>query len=174
MDPITLQALADFPRQLEAHYAAFPPGFVDWKPASWDGIPSESFSAIEQVCHVRDIEIEGYQVRLRRTLDEDCPLLPSIDSEAVAVERRYGGQDAAAALASFKQARSETVALIARLGAAQFDRVAEFEGYGPVSLRGLVHYLCSHDQQHLAGLQWLMGKIDSARASLPAPHDGER
>jgi hypothetical protein len=27
-----------------------------------------------------------------------------------------------------------------------------------------VHYLCSHDQQHLSGLQWLLGKIDVARA----------
>ncbi|ONO51272.1 damage-inducible protein DinB, partial [Burkholderia cenocepacia] len=26
----------------------------------------------------------------------------------------------------------------------------------------LVHYLCSHDQQHLAGMQWLLGKIDAA------------
>jgi hypothetical protein len=30
-------------------------------------------------------------------------------------------------------------------------------------LRALVHYLCSHDQQHLAGLQWLLGKVDAAR-----------
>jgi hypothetical protein len=28
-----------------------------------------------------------------------------------------------------------------------------------------VHYLCSHDQQHLAGLQWLLGKIDASRAA---------
>jgi hypothetical protein len=33
-----------------------------------------------------------------------------------------------------------------------------------VTLRALVHYLCSHDQQHLAGLQWLLGKLDAARA----------
>jgi hypothetical protein len=38
-----------------------------------------------------------------------------------------------------------------------------FEGYGRVTLRGLVHYLCSHDQQHLSGLQWLLGKIDAVR-----------
>jgi hypothetical protein len=45
----------------------------------------------------------------------------------------------------------------------QFDRTAFFEGYGPLTLRSLVHYLCSHDQQHLAGLQWLLGKIEAAR-----------
>jgi hypothetical protein len=25
-----------------------------------------------------------------------------------------------------------------------------------------VHFLCSHDQQHLAGLQWLLGKLARA------------
>ena len=28
----------------------------------------------------------------------------------------------------------------------------------PRRCAALVHYLCSHDQQHLAGLQWLLGK----------------
>jgi hypothetical protein len=28
------------------------------------------FSALEQACHLRDIEIDGYQVRLRRTCQE--------------------------------------------------------------------------------------------------------
>jgi hypothetical protein len=53
--------------------------------------------------------------------------------------------------------------LLASLAPAQFDRTALFEGYGPVTLRGLVHYLCSHDQQHLAGLQWLLGKAEASR-----------
>jgi hypothetical protein len=45
-------------------------------------------------------------------------------------------------------------------------RTAVFEGYGPLSLRSLVHYLCSHDQQHLAGLQWLLGKIEASRVQV--------
>ena len=94
MHPITFTALEAFPRALELHYAAFPPEFAHWAPASWDGVPSEPFTAIEQICHVRDIEIEGYQVRFRRTLAEDTPLLPSIDSEALARERDYGRADA--------------------------------------------------------------------------------
>jgi len=37
-------------------------------------------------------------------------------------------------------------------------RTGVLEGYGPLTLRSLVHYLCSHDQQHLAGLQWLLAR----------------
>lgn len=163
MHPITFSALEAFPRALEQHYAAFPPEFVHWTPPSWNGVPSEPFTAIEQICHVRDIEIEGYQVRFRRTLGEVSPLLPSIDSEAVAQERDYGRADAAQVFAQFRAARADTIAMLRGLSPTDLERPAVFEGYGAVSMRGLIHYLCSHDQQHLSGLQWLLGKIDAAR-----------
>lgn len=70
MNTITLSALADFPRQLEAHYAAIPAEFKHWAPPNWEGVPSEPFTAIEQVCHVRDVEIDGYHARFHRTLHE--------------------------------------------------------------------------------------------------------
>ncbi len=162
MNETTLNALVNFPQQLAAHYAAIPAAFKHWAPTSWDGVPSEAFTAIEQVCHVRDIEVEGYQMRFRRTLQEINPTLPSIDSEAIAQARHYGTQDATAALDCFRVARVETIALIAGLSTEQFNRTADFEGYGAVTLRSLVHYLCSHDQQHLAGLQWLLGKIEAS------------
>lgn len=162
-DP-TLQALAAFPSQLAAHYAAVPADFAHWAPPSWEGIPSERFTAIEQLLHVRDIETEGYHRRFRRTLAEDRPLLDDIDSYALATQRDYAATaDAPAALEAFRVAREETVALLAALGPADLARPAEFAGYGPVTVRGLMHYLCSHDQQHLAGLQWLLGQIEAAR-----------
>jgi hypothetical protein len=164
MNDATLNALRAFPDQLEAHYALIPATHTRWAPPSWEGVPSEALTAIEQVCHVRDIEIEGYQYRFERTLAEENPFLPSIDTEALAHDRRYGDSNAAQVLADFRAARAKTLRLLERLTLAQFGRLAVFEGYGPVTLRGLVHFLCSHDQQHLAGLQWLLGKIDSPGA----------
>lgn len=165
MDPITLAALADFPHRLEAYYSAVPVEHRNWRPVSWEGIPSEPFTAIEQVCHVRDIEIDGYHVRLRRTLHETNPLLASIDGERLAKERGYAAADTARIFRDFARARAETLALIAKLTPLELARVAEFEGYA-VTVRSLVHNLCSHDQQHLAGLQWLL-----ARMSAPPPNN---
>ena len=162
MNPTTLAALAAFPSQLEAHYAAIPEAFRHWAPASWEGVPSEAFTAIEQLCHLRDIEVEGYHVRFRRTLEEQHPVLASIDSEPLAVARGYGSADAKAVLAEFRAARARTMEILSGLGDAQLARTAVFEGYGPLTMRSLVHYLCSHDQQPLAGLLWLAGKIDAA------------
>jgi hypothetical protein len=161
MNATTLDALAAFPAQLAAHYAAIPDTHKHWTPPSWDGIPSEHFTALEQVCHVRDIEIEGYQLRFERTLGEDNPMLMDIDSETLAKERDYGSCDAAAAIEAFRRAREKTLGILRGLDDAKLARSATFESYGPVTLRSLIHYLCSHDQQHLAGLQWLLGKIEA-------------
>jgi len=164
MNSITLSALAAFPGQLEAHYAAIPAEFKHWAPPSWEGAPSEPFTAIEQICHVRDIEIDGYHVRFQRTLHEVNPTLLSIDGEALAKERSYATSSASEVFAVFRAARAKTVQLLSGLTPERFMRAAVFEGYGDLTLRSLAHYLCSHDQQHLAGLQWLLGKIESSRA----------
>jgi hypothetical protein len=58
-------------------------------------------------------------------------------------------------------ARARTIELISNLSAGEFARTAQFEGR-KVTVLGLVHYLCSHDQQHLAGLQWLLAGIEAA------------
>ncbi|HEY6412878.1 MAG TPA: DinB family protein, partial [Edaphobacter sp.] len=168
INPTTLSALATFPQLFEAHYAAIPAEFKNWAPASWEGVPSERFTAIEQICHVRDIEFDGYHVRFQRTLDELNPTLASIDSETLAKERSYAMSNAVEVLAAFCEARARTVKLISGLSPEQLARAAVFEGYGALSLRSLVHYLCSHDQQHLAGLQWLLGKIEASRNPIQA------
>lgn len=72
------------------------------------------------------------------------------------------------AFARFREARALTLAVLATLDEQRLARRAVFEGYGPTTRRGLVHFLCSHDQQYLAGLQWLSRQI----ASLP-PKQGQ-
>ncbi len=157
----TLAALAAFPQQLEAHFQAFPPDGIRWKPASWEGIPSESLSALEQICHVRDIEIDGYLRRFQCMLSETNPVLESLDTYALVEARNYDSADPAEVFAAIRAARLETVTLLAQLNESQLRREGYFEGYGQVTLKGLIHYLCSHDQQHLAGLQWLLGQMAS-------------
>lgn len=161
-----LDALAAFPAQLAAYYAEVPPAFVGWTPPDWTGIPSERFTALEQLWHVHDVEVDGYHQRFRRILEEAHPFLPDLGSEALAKARGYASREAEPALAGFRAARERTVALLASLDAAQLARTGLFEDYGPVTVRSLAHYLCSHDQQHLAGLQWLLGKIDAARSGI--------
>jgi DinB family protein len=154
--------LDDMPRQVELALRLIPADRLAWRPESWGGCPSETFSALEQVCHLRDIERDGYHLRIQRMLDEADPSLESLDSYEIARLRGYGEADVDAALAEFRDARTSTVARLRTVSDIQLARTGDFAEYGRLTLRALVHYLRSHDQQHLAGIQWLAGKIASA------------
>lgn len=162
MDQTTRHALADFPRQLQANFALIPEAYWNWEPGSWADVPSEAFPALGQICHVRDIEIDGYHQRIRRIREEAHPDLASIDGEALAVTRRYAEAKPAEVFAAIRAARETTLAMLDEVAPGEWNRTASFGSYGSVTLRGLVHYLSSHDQQHLAGLQWLLGRLTSA------------
>lgn len=161
---ITLNELVEFPARLARTYWAIPQTHRNWTPASWEGIPSEHFAALGQICHVRDIEVDGYHVRLRRMLEEQSPDLESLDGYDLARTRRYENADPAKVLDALTAAREHTVAIVRSLSDEQLARVGHFEGHA-LTVKGLLHLLCSHDQQHLAGLQWLLARIEAPNAS---------
>ena len=164
----TVESLAGFPPVLEAYFRSVPPHGRHWRPSSWEGIPSERLTAVEQVWHVRDVEIEGYRVRFARTLTETSPNLPDLPGEVMAQERGYAQADPELALREFADARATTVRAIRSFTAADLRRPAIFEGKS-TTLAGLVHFLASHDCQHLAGLQWLLAQLTSRSGSATAP-----
>lgn len=152
------------PDRLEAAFLVVPAEFRSWTPPSWEGIPGERFSPLGQVCHVRDIEIDGYHVRFARMLDEESPDLVSIDGYELAGSRNYEATDASEALAEFRKARATTVKLLQGLTPKQFERRGTFAEYGALNLTSLAHYLSMHDFLHLACLDWLLGQIHSTRS----------
>lgn len=150
--------LDGFPALLRRTLDDVPRAALDFAPQSWKEIPSEALTIRAQLCHLRDIEIDGYAKRFERVRDEDRPFLPSIDGMALARERRYESEDADAAIEAFAAARRKNVRLLSGFDAAELDRRAEFEGAGEATLRSLAHFLSSHDCQHLAGIEWLLAK----------------
>ena len=150
------------PQRFEALYRSVPAGYRAWTPDSWGGIPGERFSALGQLCHLRDIEIDGYHRRFRRVLAETDPALESVDGYALAESRRYAAADGEEALQAFRAARQVTLGILADLDASALKRGCSFDEYGRLSLEGLMHVLCSHDEQHLACMHWLLGKMASA------------
>lgn len=107
----------------------------------------DGFSLREQACHLRDVEREGYHVRVRRILAEDVPDLAGFDGGAVAKERNYRAQDARAAARDFAVARAELVAILSRATPAQLAREATIFGKR-ITLADLVAMIDEHDQGH--------------------------
>src|SRR4051812_23019129 len=108
------------PIRLAEAFRLVPVNRRTWVPPSWEGIPGERFSALGQVCHVRDIEIHGYQIRFSRMLDESVPSLVSLDSYELAKRRDYDATNSEEEIEAFSVARARTVELLESIEESQF------------------------------------------------------
>src|SRR5258708_11053139 len=118
-----LERLAAMPAFVEAAIEAASGEELAFRPGE-----EGEFSLVEHACHLRDLEREGYLVRVRRVLAEDTPALEGFDGAAVAPERRYLPQDAPAAPRDFPPAPSTPPRLPAPLTAPQPKAPPTFEG----------------------------------------------
>jgi DinB family protein len=120
----------------------------------------EEFSVVENVCHLRDIEVEGYTDRIGRILKQINPTLPDVDGARLAIERDYNSQELGPALETFRQTREQNVELLRKLAAIDLERKASLEGVGEITLSRLIEMMNEHDEGHLEELKHL-----AARAS---------
>ncbi|HEV8369671.1 MAG TPA: DinB family protein [Pyrinomonadaceae bacterium] len=119
----------------------------------------DEFSVLENVCHLRDIEIAGYRVRIQRILDEDQPMLSDIDGARLAIERDYNRQSLNEAMEAFTSARRQNVAVLTETAADDFEREGDMEGLGRITLRKLLEMMCEHDEGHIDDLRVIRARI---------------
>lgn len=117
------------------------------------------FSVLENICHLRDIEIEGYSVRLQRLLSEEHPRLPDINGGQLARERHYNQQPLQPAVDAFIQARHANLKLLEKLTATQLAHTGYLELIGEITLGRLLELWVEHDQGHIRELEKLRAAI---------------
>ena len=106
------------------------------------------FSLVEQLCHLRDIEREGYVVRIRRIVAEDMPELVDLDGTTMAERRDYQSQDLLAAWNDWAEARRESVRLLREHLPRHATRTGIFGGFGVITLEMLAQGIAGHDAGH--------------------------
>ena len=139
--PEALKRLGEMPAVLHAAISG----------ASQDGMRSrarpDSFCLIEHACHLRDLEREGYALRLRRMLEEQSPTLADFEGDVIARERDYMAQDAGRAAAQFAAARAAFVERARSLTAREMSRTASFMGR-TITVCDLLAMMVEHDRGH--------------------------
>ncbi|MEO5693597.1 MAG: DinB family protein [Usitatibacter sp.] len=116
------------------------------------------FSLREHACHLRDLEREGFLVRVRRLVSEQSPRLEPFDGGAVAVARDYPSQDARIAAREFAAARRELTGMLAPLTADMMEAHAFF-GDQPVTFGELVSMMVGHDREHREDIDQLLAHL---------------
>jgi hypothetical protein len=137
------QKLEETPALLQKLTSPLSGGTLRWKKSTAD------FSILENICHLRDIEQEGYAVRIQRLLREANPLLPDIDGGQLALDRQYNEQPLQPALAAFTAARLSNVRVIRGLSNRQLGQGGTLETVGEITLETLLRMIREHDQDHL-------------------------
>ena len=116
--------------------------------------PSE-FSLVEHACHLRDLEREGYLVRVRRMMSETEPALHGFDGGAIAAARDYPSEDADAAARDFAAARSDLLDLVRPLTPRQLSREGTF-GDRRVCFADVIAMMVEHDRGHREEIEQLL------------------
>jgi hypothetical protein len=110
-------------------------------------VAADGFCLVEQACHLRDLEREGYLVRLERMLEEHHPQLAGFEGDVVARERDYVSQDAREAALEFAALRSRFLDRARALTAAEMRRTGDFLGR-TITVCDLLAMMVDHDAGH--------------------------
>ena len=109
-------------------------------PAGW--------SIVEIVCHLRDFD-EIFYRRARMMLEQDNPKLPAYDHEAMAIERAYQRQSAAAAYDELKASRRRFVDFFKCLTDDEWRRGGIHPERGGFAMTDALMQVSLHDIDHL-------------------------
>jgi hypothetical protein len=114
------------------------------------------FSIRENVAHLRDVDILGYERRLQLIAREDHPTLPDVNGAQLAIDRNYASLPIEPELAELERSRAASIDLLRTLDESMLERTAELETVGPVTLRELLERWIIHDSEHLAEMRSLL------------------
>lgn len=115
----------------------------------WDKRPDPSrFTLREMIAHLADWD-EIWAMRVDRFLNEDHPMLESIDEGVIAEERGYASQDPLANLELYRSRRAALVAKLRALPLESWSRTGHREFVGDMNLFEMAALITGHDGYHL-------------------------
>ena len=116
--------------------------------------PDDSFSPVEQVWHLTDLEREGFAVRIDRLARGGSPHLTDFDGAAIAKARNYRALSLAGGLAAFRAARERNISILRAVASAEvWAQSGTQEGVGSVSLCDMPSFMSQHDAAHRAEIE---------------------
>jgi hypothetical protein len=131
---------------IHAELAALGNDALAWHPASGE------WCVKEVVGHLVESERRGFAGRIRLILSSDEPSLEAWDQGAIARARRDCERPAAALITEFAALRRDSVALVAGLREADFQRGGRHTTVGHLRVGDLLHEWVHHDRNHLRQL----------------------
>lgn len=113
----------------------------------------DEFSVVEHICHLRDLECQGFFPRLLAMLTQSDPQLFDFDGAAVARSSNYLSEHCGEALKSFLRARIDNIAFVRGAPAGALARIGHYEAGSFVTLADVLDGMLAHDEDHIKRLE---------------------
>ncbi|MGB9641468.1 MAG: DinB family protein, partial [Anaerolineales bacterium] len=135
---------------LKATPAALPYLCNQLDPNDWNTrFQTGEWCQAEILCHLRDVEMEVNLPRIQKSLQEDNPFIPGIETDQWAEQRNYCLQSGQGALGTFIQSRLSLLAQLEALHPEDWLRQIRHAIFGPTTLLELVGFIAAHDRIHI-------------------------
>ncbi len=118
--------------------------------------PDGSWSPLEIVCHLRDVELEVNLARVQAILAEDMPFISMKHTDEWAEQRNYQAQNGEAALQVYTESRTQLIGILLSLEPEDWTRQGRHALFGPTSLREIVGFGVEHERKHLEQLRGVL------------------
>jgi DinB superfamily len=110
---------------------------------------AEGWSLKDIVAHLVDVEEVAFVERMQRMLDEERPLVRSIDPPARLAAGGYAARPLEELLKELEQRRARDVIWLRGLRAEQLGRVGVHDEVGEITVSDIAHQWAAHDMAHL-------------------------
>ena len=137
------EILATTPEKLTDEVSSFSRREMQTRPAP------HKWSVQEVLAHLDDLEEIGMRSRVAAMIEQDGPILNSIDPDARATEMSYQSRDARKSLASFTRQRRANLKWLEKLRPAQLRCKGTHPKVGEITVEELVTEWAFHDLSHL-------------------------
>ncbi|MEO8501106.1 MAG: DinB family protein [Vicinamibacteria bacterium] len=140
------EALGVGPKKLDDLTKALDDAVLRKKPAP------DKWSAMEVVCHLRDVE-RLWADRLVKTAFSEKPALYVLEVDGLAAKNHYNTQPLGVALKEFARLREDNLRLLRALPANQWKRTATHPRHGEIALERMVEIMIDHDRGHFGQIE---------------------
>jgi carbonic anhydrase/acetyltransferase-like protein (isoleucine patch superfamily) len=148
-----LDVIAETPRWVADRMTSHPETHWRERPAA------ERWSAIEVLCHLRDVDREIFAPRLERLLSGGRPTLEGVDLTGPERVRGYRSEAPAAVHRQWTAIREGLLARLRPLRPGEWERTGTHPRYGPYSLAEMIRRWAEHDLSHRRQLAEALGEF---------------
>ena len=152
-----LDELASMPGYLEQAFADLTPD--DRIRNGVDG----SFSPLEHIWHLADLEQQGFAVRIQRLKSEICPALENFEGARIAHEGNYKQRSWTEGFEAFRNARNANLSTLRSLDEEQWLRRGTQQGVGDISICDMPSLMAEHDDAHRSEIGAWLGWLETTR-----------